>query len=200
MIGATGLALGSTIRHCDPGRMARAPKDYGDPPTEPNGSLLFKAKDLVEPGRISAVRHTACDRRRRRLRALIGVLREATHTQAEVMCRRCKKWSQWWPGMSRGQRKMRSRPTSDPAEGASPHSIKTACCWPETRKQPASIGVQVASNRIPKYSARARSRLAEIERRRRLKKRDRRRAAVIPPLSSIFGTRGSLATIVPPSR
>jgi hypothetical protein len=88
--------------------------DYGDPPTEPNGSLLFKAKDLAEPDGsplFGSLRVTDDVE----TRALIRVLREATLTQADDVPP-LQEVVAMVAGLSRGQRKARPRPTSDPRE------------------------------------------------------------------------------------
>ncbi|MFL5762025.1 MAG: hypothetical protein ACJ789_20190 [Thermomicrobiales bacterium] len=148
--------------------------DYGDPPTEPNGGLLFKARDLAEPDasplfgalRVNDDVET---------RALIGVLREATRTPADEVPPLFEV-VEMVASLTRDKRSKRLRPTSDPRERQRRltrlNSLLLAGDDEAARQFWRASGLEHDPEAIREVGAR----IAEIERRRRL--RETRDAAV----------------------
>jgi hypothetical protein len=148
--------------------------DYGDPPTEPNGGLLFKSKDLAEPDasllfgalRVNDDVET---------RALIGVLREAARTPADEVPP-LQEVVEMVAAMARDKRTRRPRPTSDPRERQRRltrlNSLLLAGDDEEARQYWRSSGLEQDPEAVREVGPR----IAEIERRRKL--REARDAAV----------------------
>jgi RIO-like serine/threonine protein kinase len=148
--------------------------DYGDPPTEPNGSLLFKARDLAEPDasplfgalRVNDDVET---------RALIAVLREATKSSADDVPP-LHEVVEMIASMAHSKRPRRMRPTSDPRERQRRltrlNSLLLAGDDEAARQYWRSSGLEQDPEAIREVGAR----IAEIDRRRKL--REARDAAV----------------------
>ncbi len=148
--------------------------DYGDPPTEPNGSLLFKARDLAEPDssplfgalRVNDDVET---------RALIAVLREATRSPADEVPP-LHEVVEMIASMALNKRSKRMRPTSDPRERQRRltrlNSLLLAGDDEAARQYWRSSGLEQDPEAVREVG----SRIADIDRRRKL--REARDAAV----------------------
>jgi hypothetical protein len=156
--------------------------DYGDPPTEPNGNLLFRQKDLAEPD-ASPLFGTLRITDDAETRALIGVLREATHMAADDVPP-LNEVVAMVADLTRGQRRARSRPTSDPRERQRRltrlNSLLLAGDDEAARHYWRSSGLEQDPEAVRELGPR----IAEIERRRKL--REARQATVIGDTAAVL--------------